>query len=64
MAFDAQDRIFVSEWQNQRVSVFVKNGNYLTSFGTAGTGNGEFSQAIDAAVDPDGRVLGMWKQGA
>ena len=42
-------------WQtrtNNRIQVFDSNGNFITKFGTPGTGNGQFNQPVGVAVNP------------
>ena len=36
------DWIYVAEWGNYRVSVFTTSGEFITSFGKPGRGEGEF----------------------
>lgn len=35
--------IFVADWANHRVQVFDSEGNYDSSVGTLGTGDGQFN---------------------
>ena len=43
--------IYVSEWV---ISIFTKDGNYVTSFGGKGKGDGQFSLPSGLAIDRDG----------
>ena len=43
IASDNEDKIYVTEYANHRVSVFTSNGGYLTSFGSQGSGPGQFA---------------------
>jgi DNA-binding beta-propeller fold protein YncE len=59
--------IFISEGHNQnpdappetvsRISRFTKDGRFIKSFGKFGTGPGEFRNAHDIAMDPQGRLF-------
>ena len=51
MALDSQDNLYITdEWLN-RVSIFDKDGNFLTHWGSAGDGDGEFNGPSGIAVD-------------
>ena len=50
-------RILVADSGNHRVQAFDSLGNYLSEFGTYGSGEGELNDPQGLAVDPDGRVL-------
>ncbi len=56
LAFDSQDRVYVTDEQNQRVSVFDSEGNFLHKWGAPGQGDGEFNGPAGVAVSPDGSV--------
>ena len=51
IAIDTQDRVYVTEIGNDRVQVFDKDGQFLTSLGNKGSGNGEFGNLHGIAVD-------------
>jgi DNA-binding beta-propeller fold protein YncE len=54
VAFDAQGRIFVSEYgDNDRVQVFDGEGNFLYDFGRFGQGDGEFTRPQSLLIDGD-----------
>ena len=56
IALDSQENVYVTdEWLN-RVSVFDKDGNFLSLWGTAGEGDGEFNRPSGIAIDPDDNV--------
>ena len=42
---------------NHRVQAFDNLGNFISEFGTHGTGNGQFDNPQGLAVDPNGRVI-------
>ena len=49
------DFVYVSEWENNHcVSVFTKQGNFITSFGKKGSGDGQFIYPTGIAIDSDG----------
>jgi DNA-binding beta-propeller fold protein YncE len=48
--------VFVTDTGNKRVVVFDANGNYITQFGSAGVGDGQFDEPVGLAVDADGTV--------
>jgi len=49
-------RLFVADTHNHRVLVFDREGTRLASFGSYGTGDGQFLFPDDVAVDRDGYV--------
>ena len=46
------DNVYVADTNNNRIQVFDGNGNFITSFGSAGSGNGQFSFPFGVAVNP------------
>lgn len=61
VAFGAHGDLFVSDGHsgtpNARVVVFDKTGRYLRTWGTKGTGAGQFGEPHGILIDPAGRVL-------
>lgn len=52
MAFDSKGNLYVSDgYANTRVVKFDKAGNYLTTWGTAGSGPGQFRVPHSIGVD-------------
>ena len=49
-------RFIMTEYSNNCVSVFTCEGKFLTSFGTKGSGPGQFSHPRGIAVDKNGVV--------
>jgi DNA-binding beta-propeller fold protein YncE len=41
---------------NNRIQVFDSNGNFLRSFGSSGTGEGQLGGIGGIAIDPEGNV--------
>ncbi len=52
MAFDRQERLYVTDEQNHRVTVFDRNGNFLSKWGTYGQGDGQFNGPAGIAAGP------------
>ena len=56
LAFDAEWNIYVTdEWLN-RVSIFTKDGEWISKWGTGGDGDGEMSRPSGIALDKDDNV--------
>lgn len=51
---DGQDRVWVVEGRNERAQVFSKGGTFLTLFGVAGVGNGQFDYPLGVAANAQG----------
>lgn len=56
IAVDDSNNVFVVDGAANRVQKFDSNGNYLTQFGTYGTGNGQFFSAMGIGVDHSGNI--------
>lgn len=62
IAVSSTNHIFVAEYTNSRVQVFQPGATsgdphtYLTKWGTAGAGDGQFTQLVDLDVGSDGSV--------
>jgi tripartite motif-containing protein 71 len=50
------NRMYVSEMDNNRISVLSLTGQYLGSFGSAGSGHGQFRRPTAIAFDASGRL--------
>ena len=48
--------VYVSDWKDHAVSVFTTGGDYVTSFGWQGGGEGDFNHPCGVCVDRDGFV--------
>jgi streptogramin lyase len=51
LAVDANDNLYVIDKGNGRIQKFDSDGNYLTSWGSFGTGEGRFTRPIYITVD-------------
>lgn len=56
VAIDAEENVYVVDTRNQRVQKFTASGQFLLSWGSAGTGDGRFSDPWGIAVDAGGMV--------
>lgn len=56
ICIDCNDVVYVVESGNERVSVFTREGKFLTSFGTEGSGPGRFDRPRGIAVDKNGVI--------
>ena len=57
MAFDGNEHLYITDEQNQRVTVFDGEGNFLRKWGTRGSGDGEFNGPAGIAAGPDGSIF-------
>ena len=56
IAVDSAGNIYVADTANNSVQVFNSLGNPWLTFGSSGTGNGEFFSPTGIAVDSDGKI--------
>jgi tripartite motif-containing protein 2/3/tripartite motif-containing protein 71 len=57
VAVNQRGEIIVAEGRGHCVSIFSSTGEKLQSFGSKGSGNGQFNQPCGVAVDDDGNIL-------
>ena len=57
IAIGPEGNVFVADFYNHRVQKFASDGTFLTSFGSRGSGQGEFEYPMAAAVAADGIVF-------
>jgi DNA-binding beta-propeller fold protein YncE len=55
-AVDAAGRVFVTDYGNNRVQVFDRDGRFLAAWGTVGSDAGQFASTLGVAVGDDGVV--------
>jgi tripartite motif-containing protein 71 len=48
--------IYVADIRNSRIQVFNSSGAYVTSWGSSGSGNGQFNTMADVRVGPSGNI--------
>ena len=56
IALDANDIVYISELDSHCISVFTRDGQYLTSFGSQGSGPEQFNQPIGIAIGHEGKI--------
>lgn len=56
VAIDADNNIFVLDGNNKRVIKYDSQGNYVSQFGTEGTGDGEFGYSYGITTDLNGNI--------
>ncbi len=56
LAIDAAGNVYVSDSGNHRIQKFDANGKFLAGWGSAGEGDGQFSDSICVGVDGKGYV--------
>ena len=54
---DANDRIFICDTGHHRIVVCTAEGNYITHFGTEGSGPGELKRPCGLDVANDGMII-------
>ena len=57
LAVNTDDLLLVCDMSNNRVQVVTPNGEFITSFGSVGSGKGQFSLPRGITATPDGRVF-------
>ncbi len=53
---DAQGRVFVADFYNNRIQIFNSAGDFLVEFGAQGNAAGEFDRPTDMTVDSQGNI--------
>jgi DNA-binding beta-propeller fold protein YncE len=56
MAFDRQDRLYITDEENHRVTIYSAEGAYLSQWGVMGSGEGEFNGPAGIAIDAEDHV--------
>ncbi len=56
VAVDAADNVYVLDVDNHRIQKFDSNGKFLLMWGSAGTGDGQFTELSDIAIDSQNNV--------
>lgn len=53
---EARNRVYIADTNHHRISVWRRNGDFATTFGSFGTGNDQFKLPRDVAIDSLGRI--------
>jgi len=56
MAFDSQERLYITDEHNHRISIFDTAGTFLGKWGTFGRGDGQLDGPSGIAIDAEDRV--------
>ena len=56
LAFDSKNRLFITDEQNHRISIFDESGKFVEKWGTPGIGPGELNGPAGIALDKDDNV--------
>ena len=54
IAIDSGHLIYVTDIHNNRIQKFDSDGKFLTNWGSAGIGNGQFNLLTGITIDPSG----------
>ena len=57
VAVDGSGNVFVADQLNNRIQVFDNTGTFLTTWGSLGSGDGQFNDPAGVAVDGSGNVF-------
>ena len=57
IAISRKGEVVVTEWGGHHISVLSPDGKKLRSFGTLGSGQGQFENPHGVAVDDQGNIL-------
>ena len=53
MAFDSQERLYITDEQNHRITIFDLAGSFLSKWGVLGSGDGELNGPSGITIDAD-----------
>ena len=56
LAFDSKNRVFLTDEQNHRISIYDDSGKFLEKWGTAGSAEGELNGPAGIALDKEDNV--------
>jgi DNA-binding beta-propeller fold protein YncE len=57
VAVDAEDRVYVADWRNDRLQVFDAMGHCLAMIGSTGTADGQFRRPAGICIDRAGDII-------
>lgn len=55
--FGPDNRVYVADTANDRISIFEKDGTFVANWGVVGTAPGQLTDPIDLTFDTDGTLL-------
>ena len=53
----AGNKVYVCDSENHRISIFTKEGEFVTSFGSQGHEQGQFNYPVHLHITEDGDML-------
>lgn len=56
IAIDSNDVVYITEYSNDRVSIFTNNGKFIKTFGTRGSEQAQFDWPCGITVDKNGNI--------
>lgn len=57
IAFDSKERVFITDEQNHRISIYDSSGAFLSKWGVPGSGEGEVNGPAGIAINGDDNVF-------
>ncbi|MEE2885488.1 MAG: NHL repeat-containing protein [Chloroflexota bacterium] len=57
LAFDQNDRLYLTDEYNHRVTMFNTNGSFISKWGTYGTGDGQLNGPAGIAIGQTGEIF-------
>lgn len=60
---DSSGNLYVTDDGNSRIQKFTNNGDFVTMWGSKGSGNGQLDRPHDIAVDSSGNNVYVAEQG-
>ena len=56
VAVDSSGNVYVTDYDNDRIQKFASDGKFITTWGSSGSGEGQFTKPQGIAVDSSGNV--------
>ena len=57
LAIGPDNRIYVTDTSNHRIQILERNGTFVKTFGTNGTGDGQFNKPRGLAISSENEVF-------
>ena len=57
MAFDSNERLYITDEHNQRISIYDSSGSFLSKWGVPGSAEGELNGPAGIAIDQEDNVF-------